>query len=55
MTTLLVTLALAGGIGFLFGYASGSKTDFPVKRTIEQLNETEALRAEIRRLKAGGK
>jgi hypothetical protein len=49
MTTLIATLILSGLIGLFFGYMIWSPD--PVKRTIADMNENEALRAEIRRLK----
>lgn len=58
MISLLVTLALAGAIGFLFGYALASskpRPQLPVPYTtlgdiaFEAMNETEALRAKVRK------
>lgn len=49
MISLLATLALAAATGFILGYAFGSKSEAPVKRTVEQLNDAEALRAKVRK------
>jgi hypothetical protein len=48
MTTQLAIIAIALTIGLIIGYALGSKSDVPVKRTIEQMNDAEALRAKVR-------
>ena len=50
MISLLATLALAAATGFVLGYAFGSKSDIPVKRTVEQLNADEATRSNERKV-----
>ena len=50
MISLLATLALAAATGFVLGYAFGSKSDIPVKRTVEQMNADEAIRSNERKV-----
>jgi membrane protein YqaA with SNARE-associated domain len=52
MIEYLASMALASAIGLIIGYALGSKSDVPVKRTIEQMNEAEAERSQARKTKA---
>jgi hypothetical protein len=46
MTSYIATLILSGLIGLFFGYMIWSPD--PVKRTVEELNEVDALRAALR-------
>jgi hypothetical protein len=50
MITQIAIIALALTIGLILGYALGSKSDVPVKRTIEQMNESETIRSNERRV-----
>jgi hypothetical protein len=50
MTTYIVTICLVASIAFLLGAMFASRGDQPIKRTIEQMNDAEALRAEHRKL-----
>jgi hypothetical protein len=38
MITYIASMALASAIGLMLGYALGSKSDVPVKRTVGELN-----------------
>jgi hypothetical protein len=52
MITQIAIIALASAIGLILGYALGSKSDVPVKRTIEAMNADEAERSQARKTKA---
>jgi hypothetical protein len=52
MIEYLASMALASAIGLILGYALGSKSDVPVKRTIEQMNADEAIRSNERKASA---
>lgn len=49
MTTYIVTICLVASIAFLLGAMFASRGDQPIKRTIEQMNEVEKVRHELRK------
>lgn len=50
MITQLAIIALSAVTGLILGYAFGSKSDTPVKRTVEQMNADEAIRSNERKV-----